>query len=349
MVGTGAAAGSSAVDIYQTVDGGANWSRLYSLDPTQPDTSTGLPFSGSKNGIGFASPTRGWVGGAEPMDGYVWLFVTQDGGLTWQHQDLVLPAGFEQAMTSIDAPGLLQLPGRASCRCSSIWAISRRQYSTSTNDGGFDWQATRPVTLIGRYSLASKNDLWVWDGKTLVASYDGGQTWQSIPANLNLADNLSQLDFVAPAQGWAIGMDANSVSTVYQTIDGGYTWTLPGGEPLTAASPSPTASPAPIVTPTITPKPASASGPAKRSGPSVTAGFVKDAPVIDGILDEWSQTRYDVSSVTYGKSDWDGSSDLSGKVMLAWDETNLYVAARVYDDLHVQNATGEDYVHGRWH
>ncbi len=64
--------------------------------------------------------------------------------------------------------------------------------------------------------------------------------------------------------------------------------------------------------------------------------------MIDGILDEWSQTRYDVSSVTFGKSDWDGSSDLSGKVMLAWDETNLYLAARVYDDLHVQNASGED-------
>ena len=345
MVGTGAAAGSSAVDVYQTVDSGDNWSRLYSLDPTQPDVSSGLPFAGSKNGIGFASPTRGWIGGAEPMDGYVWLFVTQDGGRTWQHQVLVLPAGFEKAMTSINAPIFFNsLEGVLPVQLYLGDLLSTVFYRTI--DGGLSWQATRPVTLIGPFSVTSMNDFWVWDGKTLVASYDGGQTWQSIPSDLKLEDNLSRLDFVAPAQGWAMGMDANGVSTLYQTVDGGYTWTLPGGESFSAVTPSPTVTSTSAATPTNTPKPVASSGPARRKGPSVTAGYLKDKPVIDGVLDEWTETRYDIASVTYGKSNWDGSDDLSGKAMFAWDESYLYLAARVYDDVHVQNATGEDIFQG---
>ena len=344
MVGTGAGAGSSAVDIYQTADGGSNWSRLYSLDPSQSDAPGGLPFAGSKNGIGFATSTRGWVGGAEPMDSYVWLFVTQDGGRTWQHQDLALPAGFENAMTSVDAPIFANtLEGVLPVQLFMGDLVATVFYRTS--DGGLTWQATRPVTLIGQFSVSSMSDFWVWDGKTLVASYDGGQTWQSIPANINLADALSQLDFVAPAQGWALGMDANSASTLYQTVDGGYTWTPPGGQPL-AAAPSPTAVVTTAAAPTKTPPPTAASNPGKRSGPSVIAGYVKDAPVIDGILDEWTQERYDVTAITFGKDNWTGSSDLSGKFMLAWDENNLYVAARVYDDVHVQNASGEDLFKG---
>jgi hypothetical protein len=78
----------------------------------------------------------------------------------------------------------------------------------------------------------------------------------------------------------------------------------------------------------------------------VVAGYVKDAPVIDGNLDEWTQTRYDVASATFGKDNWNGSADLSGKAMVAWDEDYLYVAARVYDDIHVQNASGEDLFKG---
>ena len=343
MVGTGAAAGSSAVDIYQTIDSGANWTRLYSLDPTQGDSAAGLPFAGSKNGIGFASTTRGWVGGAMPMDGYVWLFATQDGGLTWQHQDLILPPGFEQAMTSVDAPIFFNtLEGVMPVQLYLGDLLSTVFYRTT--DAGLSWQATRPVTLIGPHSVASVNDYWVWDGKTLVASYDGGQTWQNIPADLSLGDSISQLDFVAPAQGWATGMDANSVGTLFQTIDGGYTWIEPGGESPLEIAPSPTPTPMPSLTPapTATTKPASASNPAKRSGISFTAGYLKDRPVIDGILDEWSETRYDIGSVTYGEGEWTGSADLSGKAMFGWDETYLYLAARVYDDVHAQNAVGED-------
>jgi photosystem II stability/assembly factor-like uncharacterized protein len=341
MVGTGAGAGSSAVDIYQTIDSGANWIRLYNMDPSQSETVGGLPFSGSKNGIGFASSTRGWVGGAEPMGGYVWLFVTNDGGRTWGHQNLALPAGFEQAMTSVDAPLFFTpLEGILPVQLYLVDLVATVFYRTT--DGGLSWQARRPVTLTGRYSIASINEFWVWDGETLVASYDGGQAWQSIPADLNLTDSLSQLDFVAPAQGWALGMDASQASTLYQTLDGGFTWTLPGGEPLVIAAPSVTATAMPGVTPTSTSIPVPSSSPASRSGPSVTAGYVNDPPVIDGILDEWSQTRYDVAIVTFGKDNWSGSADLSGKAMYAWDEEHLYITARVYDDVHMQGAVGED-------
>ena len=291
MVGTGAGAGSSAVDIYQTADGGSSWSRLYSLDPIPIGCTRGdCPLPDRK----MASVLRllraaGWEA-QNPWMATSGSLLRRMAGRTWQHQDLALPAGFENAMTSVDAPIFANmLEGVLPVQLFAGDLVATVFYRTS--DGGLTWQATRPVTLIGQFSVSSMSDFWVWDGKTLVASYDGGQTWQSIPANINLADNLSQLDFVAPAQGWALGMDANSASTLYQTVDGGYTWTLPGGQPL-AAAPSPTAVITTAAAPTITP--------ASNRGeqPGQTRRSQRDRRVRQGrSRDRWRLGRVDTGAI----------------------------------------------------
>lgn len=56
--------------------------------------------------------------------------------------------------------------------------------------------------------------------------------------------------------------------------------------------------------------------------------------------------RYLVEAVVFGKSNHTGSSDLSGRAMIGWDDKNLYLGIRVIDDKYVQNASGENLYKG---
>ena len=87
-------------------------------------------------------------------------------------------------------------------------------------------------------------------------------------------------------------------------------------------------------------------GPQERKGPSVVAVYMDQAPTIDGTFDEWIFDRYDISSVVAGKSQWSSNPDLSGNLMIGWNEKFLFIAARVKDDIYKQNASGENLFKG---
>jgi len=82
--------------------------------------------------------------------------------------------------------------------------------------------------------------------------------------------------------------------------------------------------------------------PQKRSGPSIEAVYVSSAPHLDGNLNDWSADSYAVSKVVYGSDKWEDAADLSGDVMLTWDNSFLYIGAQVVDNHYVQNASGEN-------
>ncbi len=217
----GAAAGSAPADIYRTQDGGETWMKVYGIDPAREDPH-GLPFSGMKNGLSFADDSHGWVTGAVPMEGYAWLYQTQDGGRTWQHQALALPDGYANAMLSIDPPrffdpqhGLLPV---------LLSADSQAWIFFTTRDGGATWSATTPVAGGGSYDFVSPQEGWAWDGKTLHSTRDGGQTWTAQETNVDLSQMLTRLDFVNSAAGWALAMDADGQTCLYKTVNGGLTW-----------------------------------------------------------------------------------------------------------------------------
>ncbi|HJT55837.1 MAG TPA: hypothetical protein VJ761_05035, partial [Ktedonobacteraceae bacterium] len=82
----GGAAGSQAVDLFRSMDGGQTWS----IVARAPGS---LPFGGQKSGMGWASATTGWVTGCIcAAENTAFLSRTQDGGVTWQTQSLPLPA-----------------------------------------------------------------------------------------------------------------------------------------------------------------------------------------------------------------------------------------------------------------
>ena len=116
----GAAMGSSGMAVYQTVDGGTQWSEVAETSVEGSSTSGAagaIPFGYLKSGAVFVSLTTGWITGTTYGSGPVFL-VTHDGGVTWNPQSLPASAGLFQATTEapefwssqggwlqVDAPG----------------------------------------------------------------------------------------------------------------------------------------------------------------------------------------------------------------------------------------------------
>ncbi len=215
-------AGSCGGNLYQTQDGGKTWTVATTIDANDANAPGRLPLSGDKSGVAFADASHGWATGSIPMDNYAWLFATQDGGKTWQHQELVLPQNISTAMFAVDPPrffgpqeGLLPV---------SMFADVPHKDFYHTQDGGKTWTASTDVASNGVYSIATAQDIWVWDGGTMYVTHDGAQTWTPVTPNVSLSQTISQLDFVSKTDGWVLSMDANGTTTLYRSTDGGVTW-----------------------------------------------------------------------------------------------------------------------------
>jgi len=118
-------------------------------------------------------------------------------------------------------------------------------------------------------------------------------------------------------------------------------------EAPTQAAATYTASPT-VIPPTNTSLPPNATNTAVtvRGGTWVNGKYMKTAPVLDSIWDEWDATKYPAKYVVYGASQWEDSDDLEGSFAVGWNETYLYLAVKVLDEKYVQNATGEDIYKG---
>ena len=82
-----------------------------------------------------------------------------------------------------------------------------------------------------------------------------------------------------------------------------------------------------------------------RSRPTATAANAK-AIRIDGKLDDWKDVSPAIVSdktpecIKYNGATYNGPDDCSAELRFAWDEKNLYIAAKVKDDKHYQNIRG---------
>jgi hypothetical protein len=83
------------------------------------------------------------------------------------------------------------------------------------------------------------------------------------------------------------------------------------------------------------------------NGKVVFAYPVREAPEIDGRLDEWPGRDYDIAHEHRDREiegligNRSGPADLSGRFHIAWDAEHLYVGVDVVDDVHVQIERGE--------
>jgi photosystem II stability/assembly factor-like uncharacterized protein len=216
-------AGSCGGSLYQSSDGGETWTELLKIDQHSNDNPKAIPLAGDKTGITFADQMHGWVSGTEPMDNYAYLFSTQDGGSAWGHQDLSLPQGYTPAQLAVDPPrfftsqdGLLPVHIFSGEKSGLLFYL--------TQDGGKTWTPGTPTGVSGSYSFISMQDIWVWDGETMMVTQDGGKTWAKVAPNINLSQIIMQIDFVTQGVGWVITMDADGKGQLLKTLDGGKTW-----------------------------------------------------------------------------------------------------------------------------
>ncbi len=221
----GAGAGSMALAISRTNDGGVTWTRVFVNDPTVAGSSDSLPLSGMKTGFTFLDPNHGWIGGMEPVNDLIYLYSSSDGGATWAFQDVSLPSGYAGAQTIAISPhffgtaeGVLPV-GLISDPMAVVLYL--------THDGGLTWNPSTPVASGGQVSIPSPTEFFAWDGgTTLYASHDSGTTWETVTPNVDLHDGFMTFQFVNATTGWALTGDASNNYSLYKTIDGGSTWNI---------------------------------------------------------------------------------------------------------------------------
>jgi hypothetical protein len=114
---------------------------------------------------------------------------------------------------------------------------------------------------------------------------------------------------------------------------------IPSSTPVPATPTATQIPPTPVPTQTTVPT-VSYAGPGQRKGVSIPAGYMAVKPVINADFSDWNFQKHPVSYVVFGSKNWKGSGDLSGKLMVGWDNDKLYIAIKVLDDTYVQNARG---------
>jgi photosystem II stability/assembly factor-like uncharacterized protein len=229
-----AAAGSSAIYIYRTVDGGQEWAEVEATVFMPTGANGDISIGCDKNPASFINPSTGWVT-AQCNGGEAFLSVTNDGGLTWRTQSL----GVSRSQASIfgyttDPPQFVSgsvgfMPGFAG------GPPAARATMFVTTNGGASWSARESpdydpdafefinaddgwLLISGSITAAtSETNLWVTD--------NAGRTWTNLHTNANLVG--FSLDFVSAQLGWAdTALPAPNPPAVglMQTTDGGRTW-----------------------------------------------------------------------------------------------------------------------------
>ncbi len=246
ILANGFTPGSSPLALFRTTDGGQTWVKLQSVDAqgnSQPGT---LPLQ-HINWLSFTDAATGWATGDNARsDGVVRLYVTHDGGATWQAQELPLPSqGFDGPTVDARAPeffdaqnGILAV---ASSSANFQPMAAHRPDSAAlaqviyvTHDGGATWQSGSLLPdPQGLVSFSDASHGWEASGANLDlwATSDGGQTWTKISVG-SLSSyagggepTYTALTFVSSQIGWAAQNGSVSEGTVlFKTEDGGRTW-----------------------------------------------------------------------------------------------------------------------------
>jgi photosystem II stability/assembly factor-like uncharacterized protein len=225
MVDLGVGAGSNAIAIFQTTDGGIHWDQTFINDPIATDASEDIPLGGLK-GVFFARDMQtAWVGGIVYSMGAFYLYRTDDGGRSWGQVSADLPPSALNAQVNINA---IQFPtatdGFLCLSFSGETDLTRAVYVT--RDAGDTWSLTPTLIPGGRsVDFVSAAEGFLFDGSQFYATRDAGATWTIVKPDVVFDESFMSMDFVNTSTGWLIASDPTTFEiSLYKTMDGGATW-----------------------------------------------------------------------------------------------------------------------------
>lgn len=199
--------------VFVTSDGGKDW-RLLRQPANGADPAE----------VGFWSTTGGWLQEGFGASTGIPLYVTENGGSTWQRQ---YPAV---------VPTVVNRPAGQSfwLGFGDLWGNLSTRIQESTNRGRNWTTLARAPSGISHIQFLSRT-AWVASGLglgTLAITTDGGHTWRQV-ASPSPFFQVHTLTFANPQLGWVYVNQKG----LYVTSDGGRHWTL---RPVTALAFFPT-------------------------------------------------------------------------------------------------------------
>ena len=238
-------AGTCIIQLYQTSDGGQSWQHLQIQNP-RGDSNEIMPTSLPPESIqiimgddfAFQNATTVWFsGGGVTSEQTTNLWSSRDRGQSWFAFQFPLPGLPAQSSSLI----WVHLPVFFNANEGYFNAIyspkdSFSQYRMATyvtQDGGRTW-VTQPGVLetledpMFQPDFVSLKEAFIPCKDGLCVTQDGAHTWQAIQTNVPFRrpENLPVRtdDFVDAQTGWAV-LAAGQGTSLYQTVDGGQTWT----------------------------------------------------------------------------------------------------------------------------
>jgi len=228
LVGKANAEGpAEIVSVLRTTDGGKTWLNLATALPADATPPGHLPYGGQKTGMRFVNASTGWVTGTVFANGLAWLYVTHDGGSTWNQQTLPFPPNVPPSQLWIGPPTFFSATdGFLPVRFAD--SLTNRDIAAAiyvTHDGGTTWRSTTPVSAaLSSSDFLDMQQGWLTDGTHLFVTSNGGQHWAKLTPGVNFT-RITLLDFVSESTGWAISHQGAGASFLLKTTDGGQTWT----------------------------------------------------------------------------------------------------------------------------
>lgn len=218
----GPGAGQESASIFQSTNGGQTWTKIATTD----DPHSGLTREGFKSGISFRDLLNGWATTSSdtgrPLN--PGLYVTHNGGHTWQSQPLPLPQGLGTIVAIGTTPPVFF--GQTALMPVNVgYGTQTIQQATIlyvSHDGGASWQPTAPLKVAtDNVYVIDPQHAWATDVQTgqFYTTSNGGQSWQSITG---ATGKISALSFVDDTHGWA----ATTGTTLLVTTDGTHWTTL---------------------------------------------------------------------------------------------------------------------------